>query len=231
MRQVDKHVDSRVVRHTLFGQRKSGSNLRGKRLTLLGNVFKLDNRKCFIRRDALNRHSAKAHHGDAKENAAGHWSIFHGCGLRIEYRKSCPKHGAVPPENILKGYPFQPDQYVLLSEAELAEIQPADEKTIHLEHFVDPTMVHLVFLAGRSLYLAPANPAAGRPFAAIYRALERSGKWALGRVVFSSRWPIVLVCPENRVLLVHTLYHPAQRRALARIDGNDAELSLEGVRL
>ena len=27
------------------------------------------------------------------------------CGQRIEYRKCCPEHGAVPPEEIVKGYP------------------------------------------------------------------------------------------------------------------------------
>ena len=42
-----------------------------------------------------------------------------GCGQRIEYRKWCPKHGAVLPEENVKGYPYQPDQYVVLCEAEL----------------------------------------------------------------------------------------------------------------
>ncbi len=148
-----------------------------------------------------------------------------GCGPRIEYRKRCPKHGAVPPEEIVKGYSYQQDQYVVLSEAELTELQPADEKTIHLEHFLNPELVDLVLLAGRSLYLAPSNPAARRPFATVYRALERSGKWALGRVVFSSRWQIVVVHPENQVLLLHTLYHPAQRRALGATGAADVKVS------
>jgi DNA end-binding protein Ku len=153
-----------------------------------------------------------------------------GCGQRIEYRKWCSKHGAVPPEEIVKGYPYQPDQYVVLSEAELAGLQPVDEKTIHLEHFLNPELVNLVLLAGRSLYLAPANPAARRPFATVYRALERSGKWALGRLVFSNRWQIVVVHPENQVLLVHTLHHPAQRRALAGNGATDVEISQKELR-
>ena len=37
------------------------------------------------------------------------------CGQRIEYRKCCPTHGEVPAEEIIKGYPYQPDQYVRLS--------------------------------------------------------------------------------------------------------------------
>ncbi len=75
------------------------------------------------------------------------------CGERIEYQKCCPKHGEVPAEEIVKGYPYQPDQYVRLTEEELASLQPADEKTLHLEHFLEPAGVDLVLLAGRILRL------------------------------------------------------------------------------
>ncbi len=147
------------------------------------------------------------------------------CGERIEYKKCCPKHGEVPAEEIVKGYPYQPDQYVRLTEEELASLQPTDEKTLHLEHFLQPAGVDLVLLAGRSLYLAPANPPARKPFATVRQALDRSGKWAIGRVVFSNKWQIVVVRPVEQLLLVHTLYHPAQRRALLNPEGADAEVN------
>jgi non-homologous end joining protein Ku len=58
----------------------------------------------------------------------------------------------------------------------LAQLQPTDDKTIHLEHFLKPSFVDLVLFAGRSLYLLAANPAARRPFMVVARALDRSGK-------------------------------------------------------
>jgi DNA end-binding protein Ku len=152
------------------------------------------------------------------------------CGERIEYRKCCPQHGEVPTEEIVKGYPYQPDQYVRLTEEELASLQPADEKTLHLEHFLDPALLDMVLLSGRSLYLAPANPAARRSFAMVLHALRRSAKWGVGRVVFSGKWQIVVVRPVEHVLLVHTLYHPAQRRALLNPEGTDVEVSPQDLR-
>jgi len=152
------------------------------------------------------------------------------CGKRIEYRKCCPEHGEVPADEIVKGYPYQPDQYVRLTEEELTGLQPADEKTLHLEHFLDAALLDIVLLAGRTLYLAPANPAARRPFAAIHRALQQSGKWGIGRVVFSGKWQIVAVRPAEQGLLVHTLYHPAQRRALLNPEGTDIEVSQQELR-
>ena len=62
-----------------------------------------------------------------------------GCGQRIEYRKWCSKHGAVSPDEIVRGYPYQPDQYVEFSPTELEQLHPADDKTIHLEHFLQPS--------------------------------------------------------------------------------------------
>ena len=152
------------------------------------------------------------------------------CGERIEYHKYCPQHGKVPAEEIVKGYPYQPEQYVRLSEEELTSLQPADEKTIFLEHFVEPEGIDLALLAGRTLYLAPANPAARRPFATVYQALQRSGKWAIGRVVLSAKWQLVAVRPAEEVLLVHTLYHPAQRRALLNPEAGDVEVNQQDVR-
>ena len=152
------------------------------------------------------------------------------CRKRIEYRKCCPTHGAVPAEEIVKAYPYQPDQYVPISEQELAALQPDAAKTIYLEHFLDPQVVDLILLAGRSLYLAPANAAANRPFAVVHQALKRCGKWAIGRVVFSGKWQIIAARSTDESLLLHTLHHPAQRRAFAHPDGNGLDLSQKELR-
>ena len=153
-----------------------------------------------------------------------------GCGKRIEYRKWCPQHGAVPSEEIIKGYPYQPDQYVQLSSTELQQLQPNDDKTIHLRHFLDPSLVELVLFAGRSLYLAPANPAAQRPFATVQQAIQRSGKWGIGLVVFSGKRLTVVARPVDHILMVHTMYHPALRRALANGDVGNFQVPAKDVR-
>ena len=153
-----------------------------------------------------------------------------GCGQRIEYRKWCPKHGVVSQEQIVKGYPYQPDQYVELSQNELDQLQPTDDKTIHLEHFLKPSLFDPMLFAGRSLYLAAANPAARHPFVIVQRALDRSGKWGLGRVILSKRWAIVIVRPTENALLMHTLHHPTQARAVPAIETPEAKVTQTELR-
>ena len=153
-----------------------------------------------------------------------------GCGKRIEYKKWCPKHGAVSQDEIVKGYPYQPEQYIELSQSELDQLQPTNDKTIHLEHFLKPSFIDPMLFAGRSLYLLAANPAARRPFVMVAQALERSGKWGLGRVILSNRWQIVIVRPIENALLVHTLHHPAQSRALPSVETMEAKVTQTELR-
>ena len=153
-----------------------------------------------------------------------------GCGKRIEYKKWCSKHGAVSQNEIVKGYPYQPEQYVELSQSELDQLQPTDDKTIHLVHFLKPSFVDPVLFAGRSLYLLAANPAARRPFVMVARALERSGTWGLGRLILSNRWQVVIVRSIENALLVHTLHHPAQSRALPSVDTMEAKVTQTELR-
>jgi DNA end-binding protein Ku len=134
------------------------------------------------------------------------------CGQRIEYRKCCPQHGHVPADQIVKGFSYAPDRCVELSGEELAQLSPDDNKTLVLERFFTQGQLDLALLAGRSLYLAPAHGAAGRPFASLVAALQAKKKWALGRVVFSGHRQLVVVYPANGTLILHTLHCPAQRR-------------------
>ena len=153
-----------------------------------------------------------------------------GCGRRIEYRKCCPTHGAVSQDEIVKGYPYQPEQYVELSQSDLDQLQPTDDKTIHLEHFLEPRFFDPVLFAGRSLYLIAANPAAQRSFAVLQRSLDHCGKWGLGRVVLSNRRQIVVVRPFKQALLMHTLHHPAQTRALPATQSGETEITQTELR-
>jgi DNA end-binding protein Ku len=64
----------------------------------------------------------------------------------------------------------------------------------------------------------------------VARALDRSGKWGLGRVILSNRWQIVIVRPTEDALLMHTLHHPAQLRALPSVETMEATVTQTELR-
>ncbi len=147
--------------------------------------------------------------------------VHAGCGGRIEYRRWCPQHGAVAADAIVKAYPYNADEHVELDDSDLTQLQPRDDKTIHLKRFFDPDQFDLELLAGRSLHVAPAHPAAQRHYAIVLKAFTNKKLWGLGHVVFSGRRQLVVVRPGRRALMLHVLHWPAQRRALP-LDGVDS---------
>ena len=66
-----------------------------------------------------------------------------------------------------------PSRYAVLGGTELPRLQPASEKTIHLEHFLDPTPVARSFLPGGALVGILAT--ARRPFVALDRLSGAAG--------------------------------------------------------
>ena len=90
-----------------------------------------------------------------------HFNQLHaGCGQRIRYEKHCPVHGKVEAGAIVSGYAYAPDQYVVIDQAELEPLRPAQERALALERFLDPQQLDPALFSGRTLYLMPDGLAA-----------------------------------------------------------------------
>src|SRR5262245_50990259 len=142
-----------------------------------------------------------------------HFHLLHaGCGQRLQYQKRCPKHGAISSDEIVKGYPYARDRCVVVEPEELEKLRPAKDKALMVEQFVSLREIDPVRFAGRSLYLLPDGVAAQHPYGVLVTALHKTGKAALGRVVWSSQRQLVLVRPCGRMLVVDVLHYPGQVR-------------------
>ena len=146
--------------------------------------------------------------------------VHQGCGRQIVQRRCCPEHGEIRAEEITKAYAYAADRLIQLTPQELGAVAPSDDKTIVLERFFQQDQLDLTLIAGRSLYLAPENPAGAVLYGTVLIALANSQKWALGRVVFSGRRQLIVIRPDINTLVLHTLYDPAQRRAPVRMQRN-----------
>jgi len=136
-----------------------------------------------------------------------HFHLLHaGCGQRLQYQKRCPTHGPVPSDAIVKGYPCSRDRCIVVEPEELEKLRPAKDKALVLEQFIALRDIDPVRFAGRSLYLWPDGVAAQHPYGVLVSALHKTGKAALGRVVWSSQRQLVLVRPCGRMLVVDVLH-------------------------
>lgn len=142
-----------------------------------------------------------------------HLHLIHAaCGRRVWLRKICPEHGMLESSEIQKAFAYSPDLLVALSDDELAQLSPVDDKTIVMERFFSPEQFDLALLAGRTLFLVPASLAAQQAFCLLKAALDQQAVWALGRTVFSQRRQLVVIHSRDDTLLLQTLHDPALRR-------------------
>lgn len=127
------------------------------------------------------------------------------CHSRIRYQKVCPIHGQVKNNEIVSGYEYAKDQYVVIDPDELDKLRTESDKAIALETFIGPETIDPLYLDGRMYYLLPDGPPARKPYAVLQRAMEAKGRWAIGQIVLSGKEQLLLVRPMDGVLVAAML--------------------------
>jgi DNA end-binding protein Ku len=122
---------------------------------------------------------------------------------RIKYRKVSEATGEeVPAEQIVKGFEVSKGRYVLVDPGELEPFIPAATKSVDLEEFVDLTEIDPVYFQS-AYYVAPdGNP---KPYVLLARAMEETGKVAIGRFVMRSRQYTAAIRAKDGRLMMSTL--------------------------
>ncbi len=150
----------------------------------------------------------------------------------VGYEKKCKKCGkALTAEEIVKGYQFEPEQYVIVSPDDLSKIKLKSTKVIEIEGFIDATEVHPSLY--EAPYLAgPDGPVAAKTYSLLSQALKASGKVAVGKVVLRDREEVVTIAPQDGGLMLYKLRQPNEIRKVQDVpqleskDANKDELKL-----
>ena len=152
------------------------------------------------------------------------------CGSRLRQQYICQKEEIpVGREDIVKGYEFAKDQYVMFTPEELKAMEEAGTHTADITEFVPIESVDPVFF-DKAYYLAPDKGGA-KPYALLARALRESKRCALGRWAARGKQYIVMIRPADDGLVMQQLLYAAEVRSIKDIDipkteVRDAELKL-----
>ena len=140
--------------------------------------------------------------------------LGHPCHARIKQKTVCPScDREVPHAEIVKGFEFEKDRYVLVNADELAAIAPLSTKVIDLVQFAEVSALELR-LVDRAYYLAPDGPDPGPAHAAYAILVEAmAGSVGIGKLAIYGREYLVAVGPRDGALLLYTLHHAAELRA------------------
>ncbi len=133
------------------------------------------------------------------------------CHQRVKNQLTCPVHGPITRDEIVKGYEYEKDSYVLIDEEDLANIRLESTKTIDLVQFVDEGEIDPLYYDS-SYFIGPDGPVAEEAFSVIREAMKRAGKVGLGKVVMRSREQVVALSVEGRGFLLSTLRYADEVR-------------------
>jgi DNA end-binding protein Ku len=155
------------------------------------------------------------------------------CNSRIQYKKTCPVHGEVPNNEIVKGYQFAKDTYAIIDTDEIEKLRSEADRSINIEKFVSPELLDPIFYAGKTYYLTPDGQPGQKPYALLHQALAEKNLYGIAQVVISSREQLVALRPLEKLLAISVLHYAEELNKPATYedelsDGeiSDAELKL-----
>ena len=145
------------------------------------------------------------------------------CNGPIGYDKKCKKCSKVlDKEEIVKGYQYEPEQFVIVEAEDLEKIKLKSTKIIEIEGFVDVSEVHPT-LYETPYFAGPDGDVAAKAYALLGEALRKSGKLGIGKVVLRDREEIVMIGPEENGLILYKLRTPEMVRNIADVPQLDGE--------
>ena len=116
----------------------------------------------------------------------------------------------VPYDQIVRGYEYAKDRYVVLENEDFDRLPLPSKRTIAIKAFVQLEEIDPAYHE-KAYYLEP-DEAGAKPFALLVRALEAKGLVAVAQVAIRNKERLcALRAGDNRILL-ETLYYPDEIR-------------------
>src|SRR3977135_3523859 len=151
-------------------------------------------------------------------------------GSRLKQQYLCQKEGVVVErEEMVKGYEFAKDQYVLFSPEEVKALEEAGTHAVEISEFVPVESIDPVYF-DKTYYLAP-DKGAGRPYGLLTEALKQVQRAAVGRWATRGKAYIVLLRPVGDVLTMQQLHFAADVRSSTEIDVPKADVKPAELKL
>jgi DNA end-binding protein Ku len=149
---------------------------------------------------------------------------------RVKQQYVCPaENRVVERSEIVKGYEFRKDEYVVIEPEEIKKIEPKTAKTMEILEFVKSDQVDSVFFES-SYYMMPEE-AGRRPYALLTKALEESEYVAIAKLTMHNREYTVFLRPYHGGLMLHTMYYAEEVRQVEGFGRPDVELKDAEVKI
>jgi len=139
------------------------------------------------------------------------------CSGRMKQQYLCPVDSeVVERKDMVRGYEYAKDQYVLFTEEELDALESPKNNSLEILEFVPLQTVDLLYVA-KTYYLGP-DKGGDKAYKLLSDSMTRTQKVAVGRFWTRGKEQLVLLRPYKNGLVLHYVYYANEVRAFDEVD-------------
>jgi len=132
-------------------------------------------------------------------------------GKRIKYEKVVPGIGPVDRDDIIKGFEYEKNSYVLLDQDEIDAVKLESKKTLVLTQFVDFSDIDVLYYE-KPYYVVPADDLAEEAYVVLRDALRKTRKVGVGQLAVRGQEHVVSLKPCGNGMVLETLRYADEVR-------------------
>ena len=130
---------------------------------------------------------------------------------RIRFQRMCSvEEVEVSNDEIVRGYEYEKDRYVILTDEDFDQLPLPSKHSIDLTAFVNAEEIDPVYYE-KSYYLEPEDTGV-KPFALLMRALQEKGLTAVAKIAIRNKEQLCALRAMDGTLMLETLYYPDEIR-------------------
>jgi len=138
-----------------------------------------------------------------------------GSRLKQQYVSEKDQH-IVERAEMVKGYEFEKDRFVIFQPEELKALQESPSHTIDIVAFIPDKAIDPIFY-DKAYYLAP-DKRGGKPYNLLIQAMRESGRVALAKWAWKAKQYVVQVRPAEDGLVLQQLLYADEVRSMKELD-------------
>ncbi|HKL94563.1 MAG TPA: Ku protein [Clostridia bacterium] len=144
-------------------------------------------------------------HASIKRNDINFNFIDKSTMSRIRYKKTCLdcEGREVKNEDIVKGYEFEDDNYVIIDDKDFEKIKSKRDKTITIEKFVNLQIIDPLYFE-KTYFVAPTG--AEQAYSLLMGAMESKNMAGIAKTVLGTKETLIVLRAKGGQMLLNTLY-------------------------
>lgn len=152
------------------------------------------------------------------------------CRTPIKYMKTCPTcQTEVGPDELVKGYEYEPGRFVLIEEEDLNALKPELKKSIEILDFVNLAEIDPIYF-DKSYYLSPQETGE-KAYHLLRQAMNDTGKIGIAKITIRDKQSLAALRVYRNLLVMETIFYPDEVRPVEQVPGIPERVALQDKEL